>query len=257
MKRICSLGFLLTIRAVSCVDIAKDIAVKKANSYADWSAENCKKIGSFGNEIVKEGSKILTHCNAGALACVDYGTALAPMRAAHENNKEIFVFVDETRPRLQGSRLTAFELAEEGIKHAIIADNAAGHYMKNGEIDLVITGADRIAANGDVANKIGTYTKAVLAKEHGIPFYVAAPSSTIDFDTATGEDIPIEERKEEETLHAWGLSDQGVFQRVRTSPKSSNAKNPAFDVTPAELITGIITEKGIFKPGEIRNIKEA
>jgi len=188
----------------------------------------------------------LTHCNAGWLAFVDWGSALSPIYSAKRKGKEVFVFVDETRPRLQGARLTAWELENENIPHAIIADNAAGYYMKKEEINLVITGADRIAANGDTANKIGTYEKAVLAKENNIPFYIAAPTSTIDINCPSGDDIPIEERDESEVLEIKG---------VRVANPKSHAKNPAFDITPAEYITGIITEKGIIKPNEINSLK--
>jgi len=216
----------------------KEEAVRIAQAIADQDADFCRKIGENGEGLIKDGSKILTHCNAGWLAFVDWGTALAPVFAAKRNNKNVFVFVDETRPRFQGARLTAWELVQEGISHAVIADNAAGFYMKKGDVDMVITGADRIALNGDVANKIGTYEKAVLAKENGIPFYVAVPTTTIDVGTASGDGIPIEERDEEEVL---------VVKGKRIAPSESHAKNPAFDVTPARYITGIITEKGIVK----------
>ncbi|MEA2035944.1 MAG: S-methyl-5-thioribose-1-phosphate isomerase [Nanoarchaeota archaeon] len=220
------------------IDDMKKAAEEAAEEYANLSVEACKKIGEYGNDLINDGTNILTHCNAGAIATVDYGTALAPIRIAFYNGKKIFVFVDETRPRLQGARLTAWELVNEGIPHAIIADNSAGYYMQKGEVGLVITGADRIALNGDVANKIGTYEKAVLAKENNIPFYVAAPLSTFDINTLNGDDIPIEERDEKEVLEIKG---------VRLAPLESSAKNPAFDVTPAKYITGIITEKGIIK----------
>ncbi|NQV17630.1 MAG: S-methyl-5-thioribose-1-phosphate isomerase [Armatimonadetes bacterium] len=226
---------------------ARICGLKEAQKFADENVEACIKIGEYGEKLIKNNFRILTHCNAGALATVDFGTALAPIRIAHQNGKNIFVFVDETRPRLQGAKLTAFELAEENIPHSIIADNAAGYFMQNGEIDMVITGADRIAANGDAANKIGTYEKAVLAKENNIPFYIAAPLSTIDFTCNSGEDIPIEFRDEDEIL---------AFNEIRIAPAKSPAKNPAFDITPAKYITGIITEKGIFKPDEIINLKE-
>lgn len=217
-----------------------------AQQYADKSVERCRKIGEYGNKLIKNNYKILTHCNAGALATVDYGTALAPIRAAFYSGKKIFVFVDETRPRLQGARLTAFELVEEGIPHAIITDNAAGYYMQKKRIDICIVGADRIALNGDVANKIGTYEKAVLAKENNIPFYVAAPTSTIDLKCKNGNKIQIEERNQEEVHFIQGLDNDKV-KKVRISPKASKAKNPAFDITPAKYISGIITEKGIVK----------
>ena len=213
-----------------------------ADQYVDAIVEQCRAIGEVGAELIPDGGNVLTHCNAGALATVDHGTALAPMRAAADAGKEFFVFVDETRPRLQGTKLTAWELMNEEIPHAIIADNAAGFYMGSGEIDVVITGADRICANGDFANKIGTYTKALLARAHEIPFYVAAPVSTFDFELETGADIPIEEREPKEVLYI------GEF---RVAPEGAEALNPAFDVTPGTLVTGIITDRGIFAPEEI------
>ena len=216
-----------------------------AERYTDGIVEACRKIGEYGNSLIPKRARILTHCNAGALATVDYGTALAPMRAAHKARKGIFVYADETRPRLQGMVLTSWELVNEGIPHAVIADNAAGHFMKAGDIDLVITGADRITLNGDAANKIGTYEKAVVAKENGIPFYVAAPLTTFDFSLKTGADIPIEERPESEVLELAG---------VRIATKGARARNPAFDVTPAKYITAFITEKGVFKPSEVRKL---
>ena len=223
----------------------KQIAMESAQAYVDASAEACRKIGEYGNSLINDGDKLLTHCNAGALATVDYGTALAPMRLAHKNGKNIFIFVDETRPRLQGAKLTAFELHEEGIPYAVIVDNAAGFYMARGEVDMMITGTDRVAANGDVANKIGTYEKAVVAHENGIPVYIAAPISTIDFTCPTGNDIPIEERNQNEVLDVGGH---------RVAHEGSTALNPAFDVTPAKYITGIITEQGIYNPGELDKI---
>lgn len=216
--------------------------VRAAEAYADGIVTMCKAIGEHGATLIGDGCRILTHCNAGALATVDFGTALAPMRVANRSGKKMFVFVDETRPRLQGAKLTSWELMNEGIDHAIIADNAAGHYMSRGQVDLVIVGADRIAANGDFANKIGTYEKAVLAKENGIPFYVAAPVSTFDGSLKTGDGIVIEERPEDEVL---------MIERTRISPKGSRALNPAFDVTPVRYVTGFITEKGISRPGEL------
>ena len=206
--------------------------IEAAHRYVEDIVEKCRKIGEIGEKLIKHGSRILTHCNAGALATVDWGTALAPIRMAKD--REIFVWVDETRPRLQGL-LTSWELKQEGIKHAVIADNAAGYFMKEGEVDMVIVGADRIASNHDVANKIGTYEKAVLAKENGIPFYVAAPISTFDESISDGKKIKIEERDAEEVTK--------IFDYI-----PPEIRNPAFDVTPAEYITGIITEKGIIKP---------
>lgn len=217
----------------------EDLA-KVANSYADGIVEMCRRIGENGARLIKDGDRILTHCNAGALATVDLGTALAPIRIANHQGKRVFVYVDETRPRLQGSKLTAWELLNEGIEHAIIPDNAAGHFMKD-SVDLAIVGADRIARNGDFANKIGTYSKAVLAKENKVPFYVAAPVSTFDFFTKNGKDIVIEERSEDEVLF---VGDQ------RVAPRGSRALNPSFDVTPARYVKGYVTEKGVFKPGK-------
>jgi len=231
----------------------REIAIKEANSIADEDVEKCKNIGVYGNKLIKDGDSVLTHCNAGALATVDYGTALAPMRFAHYGGKKIFVFVDETRPRCQGARLTAWEMLQEGIDHAVIVDNAAGHFMRNGEIDICIVGSDRTTAKGDVANKIGTYEKAVIAKENKIPFYVALPTTTIDMSIKYGKDIPIEERDEEEVTHMWGFS-QGELKKIRIVPKGSHVKNPAFDVTPIKYVTGLITEKGIIKPNEIKRL---
>ena len=219
--------------------------VEAANGYAQMMVDKCTKIGEYGAELIKDGMKLMTHCNAGALATVDVGTALAPMRKAHEQGKKFFVYASETRPRLQGMQLTAWELNQEGIDHAIIPDGASAYYMSQG-VDMIITGADRIAANGDAANKIGTFDKAIVAKHFGIPFYIAAPISTFDFNTKTGKDIVIEQRSETEVTMVKG---------IRIAPVGSPAKNPAFDVTPAELITGFITEKGIFKPSEIHKVR--
>lgn len=218
-----------------------------ADAYADASAERCRMIGVHGEKLIKDGIRVLTHCNAGAIACVDWGTAIAPLRVAKNNGKKLFVWVDETRPRCQGARLTAWEMMQENIPHAVIADNASGHFMKKGEVDLVIVGADRIAANGDVANKIGTYEKAVLARENNIPFYVAAPSSTIDLSLQSGDEIPIEERGEDEVHYMRGTDGNGRPVKARITPQGSKARNPAFDVTPAKYVTGIITEDGIKK----------
>jgi translation initiation factor eIF-2B subunit alpha/methylthioribose-1-phosphate isomerase len=211
--------------------------IHAANNYVEDIITRCKNIGINGEKIIKDGMKILTHCNAGALATVDYGTALAPIRLAHRNKKKIFVFVDETRPRCQGL-LTSWELKQEGINHSVIADNAAGFFMKNGEIDFVIVGADRIAKNGDFANKIGTYEKAVVAKENEIPFYVAAPESTFDKTIENGSQIKIEERDRNELT---------VINHNKVMPEWTNVKNPAFDVTPKKYVTGYITEEGIIK----------
>jgi methylthioribose-1-phosphate isomerase len=226
---------------LEAVDLGKDL-VAEAEDYVSRIAEKCRLIGEHGNVLIKDGARILTHCNAGALATIDHGTALAPIRAAHRSGKGVFVFVDETRPRLQGAALTSWELVQEGIEHAVIADNAAGHLMQRGEVDMVIVGADRIAGNGDFANKIGTYEKAVLAKENAIPFYTAAPVSTFDFSLASGMEIPIEERSEDEVCYVGA---------ERICPEGVRARNPAFDVTPAKYVTGIITEIGVKKPTEL------
>ncbi len=215
-----------------------------AERYAQEDVDRCRAIGQHGAKLIRAGARVLTHCNAGALAAVDYGTAMAPLRVAKEKGRRFFVYVSETRPRLQGARLTAWELVQEGIDHVILPDSAAGHFMSRGEVDLVLVGADRIAANGDTANKIGTYMKAVVAKENGVPFYVAAPTSTIDLGVPSGAKIPIEERSPQEVLQFGGSP---------VAPKESPARNPAFDVTPAKYITGIITELGILKPSGLRS----
>ncbi len=226
------------------IDAGED-PLAAAERYASEDVERCRKIGEHGAKLIKAGSRILTHCNAGALATVDIGTALAPMRVAKEQGRRFFVYVSETRPRLQGARLTAWELLQEGIEHAIVPDAACGHFMARGEVDLVLVGADRIAANGDTANKIGTYMKALAAHENDVPFYVAAPTSTIDMSVPNGAKIPIEERSPQEVLQ---------FAGNPVAPKESPARNPAFDVTPAKYIRGIITEAGIFRPADLRKI---
>ncbi|MBN2439989.1 MAG: S-methyl-5-thioribose-1-phosphate isomerase [Spirochaetales bacterium] len=240
----------------SSPETARQNGVNEAEAIADEDAASCKRIGELGEALIKDGFRILTHCNAGWLAFVDWGSAISPVYSAKRSGKKVFVWVDETRPRCQGARLTAWELLEEGVDNAVIADNASGYYMHKGEVDMVIVGSDRIAANGDVANKIGTYEKAVLAKENNIPFYVAAPTSTIDWNCPTGESIPIEERGEEEVLGIFGRDENNEVRRVFITPRGTKARNPAFDVTPAGYITGIITEKGIIKPGELRKAKE-
>ena len=229
--------------------------VAEAQKIADEDAENCRCIGKIGNSLIKNGMKIETHCNAGWLAFVDYGSALSPIYAAKRSGKKIFVYVDETRPRGQGARLTAWELKSENVPHAIIADNAGAFLMSQGKVDLMIVGADRIAANGDTANKIGTLEKAIAAKEFGVPFYIAAPTSTFDLNCASGENIPIEERSEEEILYQTGLNKKNQLETVLVSSPGSPAYNPAFDVTPAQFITGIITEKGLVKPSR-KNIRQ-
>jgi len=212
-------------------------ALFSANKYYDDIVDRCRKIGESGEPLIKNGMNILTHCNAGALATGDFGTALAPFYIAHRKGKKFFVYADETRPRCQGL-LTDWELEQESISHAVIADNAAGHFMKEGKIDMVITGADRIAKNGDFANKIGTYEKAVVAKENNVPFYVAAPISTFDKTIDSGKEIIIEERGREEL---------SIINGHKIMPDYTKVKNPAFDVTPAKYVTGYITENGIIK----------
>ncbi len=236
-----------TKRVLDAAKISKEFAISEAFAIADECVEHSRLIGEFGNTLIKDGFGIETHCNAGWLALVDYGSALAPIYSAHDAGKSIFVYVDETRPRSQGARLTAWELNQHGVPHAIIPDNAGAHYMSIGKIDIIITGADRIAANGDSANKIGTLEKAIAAKYYGIPFYIAAPTSTIDQNTATGSSIPIEERSADEVLYYSGKLKNGNIEEMRIASPGSDALNPAFDVTPASLITGIITEKGIIK----------
>lgn len=220
----------------------KALLLEEALKLAEEDVQTNKLIGFYGNKLIKKGMNILTVCNAGALATVDYGTALGVIRAAHEAGKKIHVYPAETRPRLQGAKLTAWELKQGKIPFTLITDNMIAYHMQQGKIDIVVTGADRIARNGDTANKIGTYSAAVLAKVHGIPFYIAAPFSTIDLKTKTGKDIVIEERDPAEVTN---------IGRERIAPTNIKVANPAFDVTPAKYITGIITEKGILKPNKI------
>jgi len=242
-------------RVLSAIQSGKN-ALSVAENLADQYIEASRRIGKIGSALISKGMRINTHCNAGWLATVDWGTALAPVFYAHRQGKKPFVWVDETRPRCQGSRLTAFEMKEEGIEHAVIADNATGALISRGEVDMVIVGADRIARNGDIANKIGTYTSALAAKASGIPFYVAAPMATIDWDCSEGASIPIEERSEEEVSHMFGWCEStGQMECIRIAPEGSPVRNPAFDVTPAEFIDGIITEKGIVPPSRIEALK--
>ena len=258
------------------VEEQQTLALAAAEEFANEDVQHCRDIGRHGAKLIRQGANVLTHCNAGWLAFVDIGSATAPMYAAQAQGKKFHVFCDETRPRSQGATLTAWELAQQQISHQIISDNAAGHLMQRGKIDLVIVGSDRtLGRTGEVANKIGTYTKAVLAHRHGIPFYVAIPLSTIDWNLKSGFAIPIEERHESEVLGAWGTpgypksenrnskTEARTLRSAGQSPKSwgrsyvrvanptSGALNPGFDVTPAELITGIITPAGIFKPREL------
>ena len=226
-------------------EAARAEAVLEAERLADEDVEAARTLGEAGARLIEDGARILTHCNAGWLAFADWGTALSPIYAAVRQQKRVFVWVDETRPRLQGARLTAWELGQEGVPHRVIADNAAGHYMRTGQVDLVLVGADRIACNGDFANKIGTYEKAVVARENDVAFYVAAPLSTVDWHCADGDGIPIEERGEDEVLWVAGQTSAGELERVRIAPESSSAANPAFDVTPARYVTAFITERGV------------
>ena len=244
MKR----AFAAAASAGQSVDQIKDVLEREADAIHDEDVASCRAMGAFGAEVVPADARILTHCNAGALATAGYGTALGVIRGAVEAGKQVVVFADETRPFLQGARLTAWELVRDGIATTVITDNMAGALMRQGRVNFVVVGADRIAANGDTANKIGTYVVAVLAREHGIPFYVAAPLSTIDLNTADGSQIPIEERSAKEVTHVAG---------ARLAPDGAAVWNPAFDVTPHELIAGIITEKGIIRPPYVETLKHA
>jgi methylthioribose-1-phosphate isomerase len=232
-------AFAAGAAAGESVDQIKDRLEAEARLIHDDDVASCRAMGAHGAALVPDRARILTHCNAGALATAGYGSALGVIRAAVEQGKQVTVLADETRPFLQGARLTAWELLRDGIDTTVITDSMAGSLMRDRQIDLVIVGADRIAANGDVANKIGTYTVAVLAKEHGLPFYVAAPTSTIDLNTPDGAHIPIEERNEREITHLGSL---------RLTPEGARIRNPAFDVTPHRYIAGIITEIGVFRP---------
>lgn len=218
----------------------------EARAIEEEDRQMCRAIGRCGAELIHEGAGVLTHCNAGGLATADYGTALAVLFAAREQGRTFQVFADETRPLLQGARLTAWELQQAGIDVTLICDNMAAQVMKEGKVQLVVVGADRIAANGDAANKIGTYGVAVLARAHGIPFYVAAPSSTFDLSIPDGSSIPIEQRDPREVTHSFGL---------QTAPDGVKVYNPAFDVTPSEFIAGLITEKGLIQPVTEANIR--
>jgi methylthioribose-1-phosphate isomerase len=232
-------AFAAGAEAGESVDQIKDRLDREAQIIHDDDVASCRAMGAFGAAVVPDDARILTHCNAGALATAGYGTALGVIRGAVEAGKQVTVFADETRPFLQGARLTAWELVRDGIQTTVIADNMAGTLMRQGKVNFVVVGADRIAANGDTANKIGTYSVAVLAREHRIPFYVAAPLSTIDLETPDGQHIPIEERNAREVTHSGGS---------RVVPTGALVWNPAFDVTPHQLIAGIITERGIFRP---------
>jgi methylthioribose-1-phosphate isomerase len=234
-----------------------DAAWREAAAICDEDVATCRKIGEHGLGLLRGIAEkktgplnILTHCNAGWLACVDWGTALAPIYMAHDNGIKLHVWVDETRPRNQGASLTAFELGSHGVSHAVVADNAGGHLMQHGKVDIAIVGTDRVTRNGDVANKIGTYLKALAAKDNDVPFYVALPSTTIDWTLASGDLIPIEERSESEVTTMTGRLPDGKVATVEITPPGSRAANPGFDVTPSRLVTGFITEAGICEANE-------
>ncbi len=266
---------LRAMRRGQCVAERQALALAAAEEFAEADVRHCRDIGRQGAKLIREGARVLTHCNAGWLAFVDVGSATAPLYAAQSLGRKFHVFCSETRPRSQGATLTAWELAQQGISHEIIADSAAGQLMQRGEIDLVIVGSDRtLGRTGEVANKIGTYTKAVLAARHRIPFYVAIPLSTIDWKLDSGLAIPIEERDEGEVLGAWGVSatpksevrrakserrirDSGERIYVRVAGIGSRARNPGFDVTPPELVTAFITPAGIIKPKELWTRRDA
>lgn len=246
---------LKTDNAIDKIDAARHHAGK----IAEAEAENCKKIGEHGLPLIDEiirnkedkSINLLTHCNAGWLACIEYGTATAPIYAAYEKGIDVHVWVDETRPLNQGARLTAWELGKHGVRHTVITDNAGGHLMQRGMVDMVIVGTDRTSRTGDVANKIGTYLKALAAWDNNIPFYVALPSSTFDWNIVDGiMEIPIEERDPQEIRYVQGVNNKGVTERVLIPPENSPAANFAFDVTPARFVTGLITERGVCKATE-------
>ncbi len=243
MKRV----FGEAVRAGMGLDEIRARLETEARRIHDEDVENCRTLGRYGASLVPDGARVLTHCNAGALATAGYGSALGVVRAAVAAGKRVAVFADETRPFLQGARLTAWELTREGIDTTVITDSLAGPLMREGRVDLVVVGADRIAANGDVANKIGTYTLAVLARAHQVPFYVAAPVSSIDLATPNGAQIPIEQRDDREISH---------FGSARLTPEGAHILNPAFDITPHEYVTAIITERGIFRPPYDRTLRE-
>jgi methylthioribose-1-phosphate isomerase len=240
--------FAAAAQAGQSVDQIKDLLDRDAQAIHDEDVASCRAMGAFGADVVPADARILTHCNAGALATAGYGTALGVIRGAVEKGKRVAVYADETRPFLQGARLTAWELVRDGIETTVITDNMSGALMRQGKVNFVVVGADRIAANGDTANKIGTYSVAVLAREHQIPFYVAAPLSTIDLETPDGEHIPIEERNAREVTHVGG---------VQMSPDGAKIWNPAFDVTPHRFIAGIITERGILRAPFSESLKGA
>jgi methylthioribose-1-phosphate isomerase len=233
--------------SVKTLQELREVVLREANAIYQEDVDMCRQIGQHGERFIKDGAGILTHCNAGALATAGQGTALSPMFEAHKKGRKFSVYSDETRPLLQGARLTAWELKQAGIDITVICDNMAGWLMKQGKISAVITGADRIAANGDTANKIGTYSLSILAREHGVPFYIAAPSSTFDLNIKSGEEIPIEQRSAEEVT---------TFAGTQTAPDGVNVYNPAFDVTQARDITAIITERGVIEKPNAERVSE-
>ena len=248
-------GLLKRLRAVPVADRA-DFAFAEAARMADEDVAACEAIGEHGARLIAAAAKdgpvdVLTHCNAGWLATVDWGTALAPIYQAHRQGVPVHVWVDETRPRNQGASLTAWELGQEGVPHTVIADNAGGHLMQHGQVDLCIVGSDRTTRTGDVCNKIGTYLKALAAHDNGVPFYVALPASTVDWTLADGvAEIPIEQRSEREVTHISGLTEDGRIETVQLTPTGSRAANYGFDVTPARLVAGLITERGVCTASE-------
>ena len=240
--------FSQAARSGQSPDEIRETMLEEARRVHDEDVESCRALGAFGSEVIPEDAHVLTHCNAGALATGGFGTALGVIRAAVGEGKRVAVFADETRPFLQGARLTAWELLRDGIQTTVITDSMAGPLMREGRVDVVVVGADRIAANGDVANKIGTYTVSVLANQHGVPFYVAAPCSTVDLMTPDGSGIPIEERNEREITHVGS---------TRMAPQGAGVWNPAFDVTPHSLIAGIVTDHGICRPPYTESLRAA
>jgi len=225
--------------------LAASDAVAEAEAIHREDAEMCRAIGANGLELIEPGCAVLTHCNAGWLATVDWGTATAPMYLAHDAGLRVHVWVRETRPRFQGAGLTSWELGQHGVPHTLVSDSAAGHLLSRGKVDVVIVGTDRTTAAGDVANKVGTYPLALAARDNGVPFYVAAPSPSIDWSIEDGASIPIEERDPEEITRVWGVDEEGVERRVRVVPEGTRAANYAFDVTPRRLVTGLVTERGV------------
>ena len=249
MERILKAAFPPLPAGEGNLDDLRAAVLTEAQRIADEDVEINQRMAHHGAELIADGDTVIHHCNTGALATVDWGTALGVIRMAHKQGKNIHVLVDETRPRLQGSRLTAWELEQYGISYDIISDNAAGYFLSNGQVDKVFVGSDRTAANGDVANKIGTYMLALAAYDNGVPFYPVVPTSTIDLSLATGAEIPIEERDQAEVLSL-------TFQGQAAFPEGASARNPAFDITPHRLVTGIVTENGVAYPPYLENLRK-